>query len=82
MSELEDQSYDLPMTFYDARGEDKYISNVKVRGVPHWISQRAASYGVRLRPIMAHIYYSKCGSGASQPQLQLMFLREEAVSDL
>ena len=78
ISELEDLSYDLPLTFYDARGNDRYVSNLKVRGIPHWVQLEAEkSYGVKMRPIMAHIYYSRCGKGQTQPQLQLLFLREK-----
>lgn len=80
MDELHDMSYSLPMAFYDARGEDKYVSNVKVRGIPHWVVETAEDeYGIKLRPLMASVYYSTTGIGANhtQPQLQLMFLRED-----
>lgn len=79
MDELHDLSYDLPLAFYDARGEDKYVSSIKVRGIPHWVEAAAMDgYRIKLRPIMASVYYSHTGVGAkqTQPQLQLMFLRE------
>lgn len=79
MSELQDISHDLPLAFYDARGEGKYFSNIKVRGIPHWVVVEAEHHGIKLRPIMASVYYSETGAGncQTQPQLQLMFLREE-----
>ena len=79
MEELKDLSYDLPLMFYDARGEDKYTRSLKVRGIPHWVEAEAHdSYRVNMRPLMANIYYSKTGvrDGQTQPQLQLLFLRE------
>jgi hypothetical protein len=77
--ELHDLSHDLPLAFYDARGRDKYVSNIKVRGIPHWVQQRAnEEYGVELRPLLASVYYSVTGlSDQVQPQLQLLFLREK-----
>ena len=79
MDELHDMAYDLPLAFYDARGEDKYVSNIKVRGIPHWVVATAEDeYHIKLRPLMASVYYSTTGVGAkqTQPQLQLMFLRD------
>ena len=78
MDELADLSYDLPLAFYDARGEDKYTSNLKVRGIPHWVQNYAEeNHDVRMRPIMASVYYSNTGlSTHVQPQLQILMLRE------
>jgi hypothetical protein len=78
LEELADLSYDLPLAFYDARGEDKYASNLKVRGIPHWIQDYAINYhDVDMRPIMASVYYSRTGlSTQTQPQLQILMLRE------
>ncbi len=78
LEELADLSYDLPLAFYDARGEDKYTSNLKVRGIPHWIQNYAHSmHDVSMRPIMASVYYSRTGlSTQTQPQLQILMLRE------
>lgn len=75
--ELHDLSYDLPLAFYDARGESKYTDNIKVRGIPHWVEQRALNeYDITLRPLLASVYYSETGlSSQVQPQLQLLFLR-------
>jgi hypothetical protein len=76
--DFQDESYHLPMTFYDARGEGKKGSDLKVRGVPEWVLQQARDvYGVRLRPVMASIYYSLKGDEQMLPELKLMFLREE-----
>ena len=78
MSELMDLSYDLPLAFYDARGEDKYASNLKVRGIPHWVQNNAKEYfDIDMRPLMASVYYSSTGiSQQTQPQLQIVLLRE------
>ena len=77
IEEMQDISYDLPMTFYDSRGKDKNADTIKVRGIPHWVQERAADQDISLRPIMATVYYSSTGiSGQTEPQLQLMFLRE------
>jgi hypothetical protein len=78
MDELTDLSYDLPLAFYDARGEDKYTSNLKVRGIPHWVQNYAKEYfDIDMRPLMASVYYSSTGlSHQVQPQLQIVLLRE------
>lgn len=76
--ELADMSYDLPLAFYDARGRDKYVSNIKVCGIPRWIQNYAdVGHNIALRPILASVYYSSTGlSNQIQPQLQIMMLRE------
>jgi hypothetical protein len=78
MGELTDLSYDLPLAFYDARGEDKYTSNLKVRGIPHWVQNYAKeNFGIEMRPLMASVYYSSTGLSCQvQPQLQIVLLRE------
>ena len=78
MNELTDLSYDLPLAFYDARGEDKYTSNLKVRGIPHWVQNYAKEqFDIDMRPLMASVYYSSTGiSQQTQPQLQIVLLRE------
>lgn len=77
-AELSDLSYDLPLAFYDARGEDKYVNNIKVRGIPHWIQGCAHDNGgFSMRPLMASVYYSRTGiSNQTQPQLQILMLNE------
>lgn len=78
IDELHDLSYDLPLAFYDARGRDKYVDSVKVRGIPHWIQNAAHEHRVKLRPLMASVYYSENGKKGecSTPQLQIMMKRE------
>ena len=78
LDELADLSYDLPLAFYDARGEDKYTGNIKVRGIPHWVANHAMNnHEVKMRPLLASVYYSRTGvSEQTQPQLQIMMLRE------
>ena len=79
IEDLEDESNDLSMAFYYAPGRDKSERNLKARGIPGWVQHLAEEdYSMRLRPIMGNVFYS-CEGGGSQcePQLQLMFLREE-----
>ena len=77
LEELNDLAYDLPVSFYDARGRDRYVNNIKVRGIPHWVEAAAADRGVAMRPLMASIYYSNTGiSDQAQPQLQILMKRE------
>jgi len=76
--ELSDLSYDLPLSFYDSWGRDKYVNHVKVRGIPHWVENYALEeHEIRLRPLAASVYYSQTGlSDQVQPQLQLVFVNE------
>lgn len=78
MEELADLSYDLPLAFYDARGEHRYVRNLKVCGIPHWIQDYAMeNHIVSMAPLLASVYYSRTGlSDQTQPQLQIMLRRD------
>ena len=67
--ELRDLAHDLPLMFYDERSRDTYTSNIKVRGIPHWVQNTAEEYDMDLQPSLAAVYYSQGGA----PQLQLLF---------
>lgn len=75
--ELYDLSDELPFAFYDARGQDKHVKSIKVRGIPHWIEVEAAIHNAVMRPIMGSIYYSEINTVRATPQLQIMMLREK-----
>lgn len=77
MEELHESS--LPFAFWDERGRDRYVNNLKVRGIPAWVTEQAEErFGIKMRPVMASVYYSSTGiSNQIQPQLQLMLVREE-----
>lgn len=78
IEELTDLSHDLPLAFYDARGEDKYVRSLKVRGIPHWIQNYAIeNHIISMTPLLASVYYSRTGlSNQTQPQLQIMMRRD------
>lgn len=75
---LEQMAQDLPFVTYDARGRNKHTSSFKVKGIPAWIAQAAEERGVKLRPLMANVYYSSTGLSTNvTPQVQFLFLKEK-----
>lgn len=77
MGPIEQMAIDRPFVTYDGRGRDRHTSSFRVKGIPEWVVQAADEKGVKLRPLMANVYYSETGLSTNvTPMVQFMFLKE------